>query len=567
MTVRDRSATAHGAAVVGESETMLAGILAIAADAIITVDEAQHIVHFNRGAEEIFGYRAEELIGRHLNVLIPARFHNVHSEHVASFAAAGETARQMGHRREVSGVRKGGAEFPAEASIAKIGEPGRRLFAVVLRDVTERRRGEQNERFLSNAGAALAGSLDLDATLRTVASLPVPWLGDICLLDIVEGDGGEQSAIRRITSGHPDRYVADLLASLEEQQPLRWSTPSSVIDVLRGGEPYLATSVPEETGAGDAFPLLHGIGIRSAMVVPLRAHDRTVGALSIISTDRGRRYTEANMPVAREYALRAALAIDNARLYQLAQRANRARDEVLGVVSHDLRNPLSAISMCTRVLLDNPPGEESARRDLVSAIEESADWMNRMIQDLLDVASIEAGRLSLERQAEEVAPIVERTRQIFEGAAAGQEITLTTSVDAGLPAIRADSERILQVLSNLVANAIKFTPPGGRIALSVNRSGPDIVISVTDTGAGIPPDDVARIFDRYWHARRASRTRGSGLGLAIVKGIVEAHGGRIRVDSSLGKGSTFTFTVPSIEAPGDGEEIARVQDRSGLQGS
>ena len=534
--------------VLREADTRFAGLLAIAADAIITIDEGQQIVHFNRGAEEIFGYTAAEVVGRHLNLLIPARFHDVHAQHVARFAAGAETARQMGHRREVAGVRKSGVEFPAEASIAKLGEPGRRLFAVVLRDVTDRKRSEQNARFLSEVGAALAGSLDYEATLRTVAKLPVPWLGDCCLLDIVEGDVADRTSIRRLTSGHVDPRIDALLRGLEEQ-PLRLSTSSRVTDVLRTGEPYVASSVPEERGEDRPdFPLLRGAGIRSAMVVPLRAHDRMVGALSIISTDQLRRYGEGDLPLALEYALRAALAVDNARLYRLAQRANRARDEVLGVVSHDLRNPLSAIAMCTRVLLESPPATEEQRRELFVAIDESADWMGRMIQDLLDVSNIEAGRLSLERLAEPVEPIIQRTVQMFAGSAASREVHLESTVEPGLPPVHADAERVLQVTANLVANAVKFTPAGGRVTIAAGRQGDDIRISVTDTGPGIPAEHVGHIFDRYWHARRGARTSGSGLGLAIARGLVEAHGGRIQVESVPGRGSTFSFTIPRAGA-------------------
>ncbi len=533
--------------VLRDSEAKLAGILAIAADAIITVDESQRIVHFNRGAEAIFGYEAREVIGQDLNILIPPRYRPAHPEHVRSFAAAAETARVMGHRREVSGVRKDGAEFPAEASIAKLGAPGRWLFAVVLRDVTERKRTERNERFLSQAGAALARTLEYDATLETVATLPVPWLGDCCLLDIVEDEkGSDAPPLRRITSGHDDPRIAEILDRSAQGQPLRWTTPALVVDVLRSGEPQLLTHAPEEAGrAGEAFPLLRGIGIRSAMIVPLRAHERIVGALSIISTNSERRYTTADLTLATDYALRAALAVDNARLYRLAQRANRARDEVLGVVSHDLRNPLSAITMVASVLMKHPPEDRDSLRGLYEAINESAELMSRMIQDLLDVSSIEGGHLSLERSAQSVRPIMDRAVQMFEGVAASHRIALVPSIEPGLPAMHADGERVLQVLANLVSNAVKFTPDGGRIELTARRAGDEIEFAVTDTGPGIPPEDVDHIFDRYWHARRSARTSGSGLGLAIARGLVEAHGGRIRVESTVGQGTTFRFTIPS----------------------
>jgi PAS domain S-box-containing protein len=360
-------------------EARFEGILAIAADAIITVDESQRIVHFNYGAEKIFGYAAAEMIGQPLTVLLPERFRAAHPAHVTEFAAGAETARLMGHRQEVAGLRKGGIEFPAEASISKLGLPGSLLLTVVLRDVTEQRQ-----------------------------------------------------------------------LQLKQQQ-----------------------------------------------------------------------------------------------LYESAQRANHARDEVLGVVSHDLRNPLSVISMCTRVLLENPPESDAERRELLATIDESAQWMERMIRDLLDVSNIEAGVLSVERRKEAVAPIVERAVQMFAAPAAERSVSLYEDVPPDVPPVNVDGGRIRQVLANLIDNALKFTPAGGTVTVSAAPRDGKVVISVSDTGPGIPALDLPHVFERYWHARRTARTRGSGLGLAIVKGIVDAHGGSVAVVSELGHGSTFSFSLPA----------------------
>jgi PAS domain S-box-containing protein len=525
-----------------ELEARFEGILAIAADAIITIDESQRIVHFNYGAEKIFGYAASEIIGQPLTVLLPERFRAAHPKHVAEFAAGAERARLMGHRREVAGLRKGGIEFPAEASISKLGLPGRLLLTVVLRDVSERKHLERFQQLLAEAGAILATSLDAEATLRTVAQLPVPVLADCCLVDIVEVERDGTRRIRRVASRHSDPKLDAALQKIVGGPPLTWDTPSRIVDVLRGRIPYMESEIRP---GSNPLPLAAAVNPRSLIIVPLIAREHVVGAMTIISTDPARRYGDADLALAQELAVRAAFALDNAALYHSAQRANRLRDEVLGVVSHDLRNPLSVISMCTHVLIESPPQGEAERRDLLSTIDESAQWMQRMISDLLDVSVIEAGALSLERHEVDVAALIERVVQMFSGAARDKSVALYEDVPPDVPTVNADEGRLLQLLANLVMNAIKFTEAGGRITVGARLERGSVVLCVEDTGPGIPPEHLPHIFERYWHAKRTARTRGSGLGLAIVKGITEAHGGTVTVKSEVGKGTTFAITLPA----------------------
>ncbi|MGE5101255.1 MAG: PAS domain S-box protein, partial [Deltaproteobacteria bacterium] len=210
------------------SEAKFSGILGIAADAIISVDQERRIVHFNRGAEEIFGYKPADAIGRHLNILIPARYRSGHDAHMEAFARSPTTARRMGERREIFGLRSDGTEFPAEASISKLILPDGILFTVVLRDITDRRRAEEDERFLVAASTELAQSLDFDAATQMVADVPVPRLADAAILDVImPGD-----TLRRVISTRQRAQLTPALYALADR-PLTWDSPSPVIDAIR----------------------------------------------------------------------------------------------------------------------------------------------------------------------------------------------------------------------------------------------------------------------------------------------------------------------------------------------
>lgn len=226
-----------------------------------------------------------------------------------------------------------------------------------------------------------------------------------------------------------------------------------------------------------------------------------------------------------------------------AETALRTRDEVLAVVSHDLRNPLSVIDMCAASLADRLPAGDEGARSLVRTIESSTEWMNRLIEDLLDVARVEAGRLALERQPHDLVRVISEATVMLEPLIAEKSLTLREDLPEHLPRANVDARRVVQVLENLVSNAVKHTPPGGEIEIHAESMNGEVRIVVRDTGSGIPAEHLPHLFDRFWQARDARRG-GAGLGLAIAKGIVEAHGGRIWVESSLGAGSTFGFSLP-----------------------
>ena len=490
---------------VRSSEAKLSAIISVAADAIVGIDEGQRITLYNQGAEQIFGYTADEAIGQPLDLLLPTGIAAIHRRHVEEFGRSGVEARLMGTRGEVSGRRKNGEVFPAEASISQTRLAQGKMFTAVMRDVSERRRtelalrrSEERQRFLSEASAVLVSSLDYEATLGELARLAVPALGDECVVEVAD-DGG---ASRRVAVVVGDRKAT--------------------------GEP------------GSTAPARR-------ISVPMMARGRTLGTLTLAASPARAAYDADDVSLAEELARRAAMAVDNARLHAEALHAVRARDETMGIVSHDLRNPLSVIAMCAAGLAEEPPPSGETVTYLAQTVRQSAEWMQRLIQDLLDVAMIDAGRLSIERCALDVAPLLADAAGLFGALATDHGVTLATEPDGALPAIEADRERVLQVLNNLLGNAVKYTREGGRVTLRAAPAAGAVRFEVADTGSGIAPSHLPHLFDRYYHVRGAAPTRGTGLGLAIAKGIVEAHGGRIGVESEEGRGSTFWFTIPVAE--------------------
>jgi signal transduction histidine kinase len=273
-----------------------------------------------------------------------------------------------------------------------------------------------------------------------------------------------------------------------------------------------------------------------------------LGALTLVTSGSGRRYDEADLSLAADVARRAAIVVEHARLFHEAEQATRARDDVLAVVAHDLRNPLHTVTMAVSLMLENTPIERTQERRQVEIVRRAADRMNRMIQDLLDVKRMESGRLTVEMKPEAVDAIVTDTVEMLRPLASGSAIVLEALVPENLPRVIADAARIQQVLSNLVGNAVKFTPRQGRITVCAERLEGEVRFGVIDTGPGIPAEQLPHIFGRFWQAKPSDR-RGIGLGLAIAKGIVEAHSGRIWVESHVGLGSTFYFTLPIAEQP------------------
>jgi signal transduction histidine kinase len=279
------------------------------------------------------------------------------------------------------------------------------------------------------------------------------------------------------------------------------------------------------------------------MVVPLVARGSVIGAITLAADARARRYTPFDLVFAEELGRRAALAVDNARLYRDAQRAAAAREEILAVVSHDLRNPLNAIRLATQLLMEASSDRRITNQKSLEVIDRAGRQMGRLIEDLLEVSTDGSSRVALEPEAQATDDLLREACALMERLAGDKEVRLLCEANDPLPRVHADRDRVLQVLSNLIGNAIKFTPAGGAIRVDAHPCGDAVRICVRDSGVGIAREALPHVFDRFWQGDQHDH-RGAGLGLSIVKHIVEAHGGTIWAESDAGAGSTFCFTLP-----------------------
>lgn len=408
-----------------------------------------------------------------------------------------------------------------------------------------RRKAEAAERralLLAGASHSLASSLDYQTTLSLLCRTLVPQLADFCVVDVLEEDGG----ISRVGVAHVDPAREPVLRAAVHTRTPAMAADHPILATLSDGRETLATEVTPELMAAELAP-------RSLISVPLLAAGRVLGALVLVQAESDRRFDADDLDLAREIGRRAGLTMENARLYDQAEQATRDRDELMAIVAHDLRNPLSTVKMAATLL--HEAATSDAQRKHSEMVGRAADRMQALIGDLLEVSRIERGNLAIETGPEKLGPLVREAVAMLAPLASANGIELESHVSEDLPPARMDGSRILQVLSNLVGNAVKFTPSGGQVRIACELADGGLRVAVSDTGAGIPPDQISHVFGRFWQASSADR-RGIGLGLSIVRGIVEAHAGRVWVESRVGVGSTFYFTLPVADPAGAAEGAA-----------
>ncbi len=550
-------------------------------DVIMVIDAASTIRSVNPAVRRVFGWSPQELVGRPVTDLIPPELRERHQSGIARYLRTGQSRMSWSGNRW-PGLRRDGSLVSLEISFGTFELAGERLFTGILRDVSDQVAQQQRlektaaeleatiaeleeqrsaaeaaredallaarwSRFLAEAGRALATALDRDETLRMVANLAVPAIADLCIVDLLQDDG----TIRRVEVAHGREVDEGHVREYLDRYPPGAGAQIGVSEVIRTGEPRLMRAVHEadlRALARDEGQLgwLHQLQLHSLMIVPLVARGRTLGAMTFATSSSGRHYDLDDLTTVEALANRAALAMDNAELYEQALSANRAKGNFLAIMSHELRTPLTAIMGYTDILQAGIAGELSQRqREYLERVMVSARHLLRLIDEILTYSRLEVGR---ERTRYEPVPLrqfTEHTANLVRPAMLQKRLEFRIETPPPDVSAETDPEKLRQVLLDVLFNAAKFTP-AGKVTLRVRVEPGTVYFEVEDTGIGIRPDEIDRIFDPFWQAEEAMTRRegGTGMGLSVALRLTRLLGGDIDVRSTPEHGTTVSVRIP-----------------------
>jgi PAS domain S-box-containing protein len=414
-------------------------------------------------------------------------------------------------------------------------------------DIDDRKRAEQSARFLAGASATLAELVDETRALQQVAGLAVCHFADWCAVDIA-GEGGLPA---RVAIAHIDPQKVAIAQELHRRYPTDPADSSGVAQVLRAGEPELVPEITDQTLAArardeDHLRILRELGLRSSMVIPLRGRSGTLGAISFVAAESGRTYGTEDLRLAQDLADRAAIAIENARLYARVKDADHRKDEFLATLAHELRNPLAPLRTALHLMSRPDCIDYEAERALAERL---VIHLTRLVDDLMDVARINKGTIELRKEVVPFCTIVERAVQSCSALVRERGVELSVSLTERAVLLEADPIRLEQILWNLLDNAIKYTEPGGKISLAAQCQDLELIVRVSDSGVGIRADVLPLVFDMFAQVTPmlSGVVGGLGIGLGLVKKLVELHGGTIEgYSEGPGKGSQFTIRLPML---------------------
>lgn len=523
-----------------ESEGRLRSFVQHSADGILITGQDGRIDIVNPAAERMFGYEPAELAGQPIEVVVPKHLRPAHERDRTAFVAEAEH-RSMAPGRDLHALRKDGSAFPVDVSLTPLKIAGSVTVAAVVRDATARREEEQRQRILIEAGEVLGSSLAVDALLGRLAGLLVNTMADWSSVATLTEEGTLRRAAAR----------RDLVSTEAAQQVERWFA-----EWLRAAEDPRAFSgcvrviaeQHQDVGNGQLAGVRR-LGLGRLMIVPMVSGQRLTGAIAIARSASASDYTSAEERLAAEVATRAALAIENALLYQQAERiqsdlrrSNETKDEFLGLMSHELRTPMTSIYGGARLLLSRPELSNDARRDVLRDIERGGHRLAYMLENLLTLSRLELG------QGVPVEPVLlQRTVKHVIAAYRqhNEEAVIRVHADPALPPVAADPAFLELVIGNLLGNVEKHASPTTPIEVRLVRSDACAVLSVLDRGPGVQATELEKLFDRFYQSGSRSNN-GSGLGLTVCKRLIEAQGGRIWAEQREGGGLGISFALPLL---------------------